>query len=284
MPRKDYEAAYRTVVEEKSQVQLPVTDEQKNAADIASIEFEVAKLAPALAGATAAVEGDVKALLKVVDGKWKHFGDLPATAKVNYVIETKAADDKRTYALAHEYAPALERGEKGWQAEKPSVEATVEALLSSIEKGDTVIIEREMAQDLLSPERKDLMVSGSERIQVRSANGRPDQTLAVPGITEAQIDAINKKMSKLNKAEEPEKPEKSAEENAPKIDHEPVAMGVLRSVAEMISKALGTAATKSDRVEPTFNEPAPPSAEAIAAAKAATGAALARMKANGVIT
>jgi HK97 family phage prohead protease len=120
LPKAEYEKLYQTtrtkLAPAPKAAELPVTDEEKEAAALRAVEFEVAKLCPPTEGAVAAVEGEIKAKLAVVDGKWKHAGDVAAGDKVNYVLETKVADDKTVYSLAHKYAPALVRGENGWAA------------------------------------------------------------------------------------------------------------------------------------------------------------------------
>lgn len=112
MPRKDFEEAYRSVVERMPPAgTLPVTDDEIAAADIRSVEFEVAKLVPAIDGTTVAVSGERNLLLKAVDGKWKCQGEPKAGDKSTARVECKVVDDKFVYAKATQADATYDDGE-----------------------------------------------------------------------------------------------------------------------------------------------------------------------------
>lgn len=298
LPKAEYEKAYRTVrtklAPAEKPAELPVTDDEKTAAALRAVEFEITKLCPPVEGAVVAMVGDVGsdnaavpgiALEKfaVEDGKWKHSGILKDGDRVNYVVETKAENEKTVYTLAHKYAPALERGENGWAepVNNNDVDATIQTLLASLEKGDSVCIESDMSAQLLGEDvHQASRVPNTERIQVRAARGRPNQTLAVPGITEAQIKTIVDKVNLLNVADAPTGEitlTVGLDTDAIETEMNSLAT-MMESFRERIFGIFSSKQAPKERVEPTLDTPAPPSADQIAAAR--TSAAATRQRAE----
>lgn len=219
MPRTEFEASYRTVVEEiKTPKTPPATDEEIEAADIASIEFEVAKLVPALAGATAAVDGEVKATLQAVDGKWRHVGECKEGDSANFVVVCSLKDGKRHY-----------------ETDEPAACGTLPH--AEFKNGRWVKIDRAKEPDKpVEP--------------VRAVEPAPKTTSEI--VVPIEIDT--KELSSL-------------------FD------GFTQKLSELFGRK-----KSPERVEPTLDVPsAPPSAEQIAAAKAASQATLTRLREAGRI-
>jgi phage head maturation protease len=230
VPRAEFEKQYRLVVEKvapEDRSTLPVTDEEKQAAEIRSIEFEVAKVCPAIAEATAAVDGDVKAKLQVVDGKWKHAGELGEGDSVNFVVMANVKDEKRTYELL-----------KGFGAPAAGALPQAKRVGTAWEK----------------------------------APAEPASTTAAPAPeTSAEDDPKGPLVIELDTSE--------AESAISKL------IGLADTLSQKMSSIFAKKNEPQERVEPKVDTPAaPPSAEAVEAARASVVATKQRLAEKGLVT
>lgn len=278
VPRAEFEKAYKVIVEKvgaEKPAQLPVTDDEKAAAEIRNIEFEVANLIPAIAGASAAVEGDgLKAKLQVVEGKWKHVGEIQESDVVNFVIVAKAVDGKRTYEACAEYnaagaLPQAKRAKDGTWWKVPSKEDAfdLEVCLANLKKGDTIEIVKigklgaTVKLSRADGSAQELQMQYREAVAVQT---RLDALNAEPDLS---VKDINVKLTVDTK----------------EAEAAVASMGTLvDSLKEKMQSIFGRY-KEIERVEPKLDTPpAAPSAEAIAAVKARTAAM--RQRAEKVLT